>query len=108
MPDVEQMHEELGSMIDAAQDEQDHDSANRTFAEAEHLAHQILEITPNDADACYAIALTWYHRWYPQSERRKCVPWLHRTAELDPDHRWVPLYLGYQFWDDGQYADAWA
>ena len=108
MPDVEQMHDELGSMIDAAQADQDHGSANRTFAAAEQLAHRLIDANANDADACYAIALTWYHRWLPQPDRRKCVPWLRKTAELDPNHPWVPLYLGYQFFDDEQYNDAFA
>ncbi|MCA9029310.1 MAG: hypothetical protein KDA66_00800 [Planctomycetaceae bacterium] len=108
MPNTEQMHEELDGMIEAALDDQDHDSANEAFAKAEQLAHQILELNPRDAEACYAIALTWYHRWLPQPERRNCVGWLRKTAQLNPEHPWVPLYLGYQFWDDGQYAAAFA
>lgn len=108
MPDFEQMHQQLGSMIEDAQADQDHDSANRTFAAAEQLGRQIIDAHPNDAEACYAIALTWYHRWLPQSECRNCVQWFHRTAELAPDHPWGPLYLGYQYFDDEEYDDAFA
>lgn len=102
----EPMHQELWCKIDAALSEESHESANEAFATAERLASQLLASNPNDADVCYAIALTWYHRWLPKNERRTCLQWLEKADELDPQHPWVPLYLGYQHFDDEQYSDA--
>jgi hypothetical protein len=99
------MHERLSDLIWEAQGETDHEAANRIFVDAEHLAHQILELEPNDARATYAVALTWYHRW-PPADRQNCVEWLWKTQQIDADFPWVPLYLGYQFFDTGHYAEA--
>src|SRR5690606_28154138 len=92
-------------LIWEAQSETDHEAANRILVDAEHLAHQLLELEPNDARATYAAALTWYHRW-PPADRQNCVEWLRKTQQIDPDFPWVPLYLGYQFYDTGNYAEA--
>lgn len=99
------MHERLSDLIWDAQGENDHDAANRLFCDAEHLAKQILDIQPNDARATYAVALTWYHRWQP-ADRQNCIEWLQKTEQIDPEFPWVPLYLGYQLFDTGKYADA--
>ena len=99
------MHERLSNLIWDAQGENDHDAANRLFRDAEHLAKQILVMQPNDARATYAVALTWYHRWPPE-DRQNCIEWLRKTEQIDPDFPWVPLYLGYQLFDTGKYADA--
>ena len=105
MPDTSSMHERLSDLIWEAQGETDHEAANRIFVDAEHLAQQILELEPNDARATYAVAITWYHRW-PPADRQNCVEWLWKTQQIDPDFPWVPLYLGYQFFDTGNYAEA--
>ncbi|TWU49022.1 hypothetical protein Poly51_49260 [Rubripirellula tenax] len=99
------MHERLSDLIWEAQGETDHDVANRLFVDAEQLAKQILDLEPNDSRATYAIALTWYHRW-PPADRQNCVEWLRKTEQIDPDFPWVPLYLGYQFFDAGNYTEA--
>ena len=44
-----------------------------------------------NAEHCYAIALTYYHRRGVPEERRQCVEWLQKTAERNPDHPWVAL-----------------
>lgn len=106
MQENKPMYRELWCKIEDAQAEEDHETANVLFASAERIALKLLDSNPNDAEACYAIALTWYHRWLPQKERRNCLQWLHKASELDPEHPWVPLYLGYQFFDDKQYTDA--
>ncbi len=106
MPETESMHKRLSDMIWDAQCETDHDLANRTFADAEQLGKDILVADPQDANACYAIALTWYHRWGSTSERGNCVEWLRKTEAIDPEHPWVPLYLGYQYFDAGKYQVA--
>lgn len=105
MADTSLMHERLSDLIWEAQGEADHEIANRLFVDAEQLAKQILEMEPYDARATYAVALTWYHRW-PPSDRQNCIEWLRRTEQIDPDFPWAPLYLGYQFFDTGNYAEA--
>ena len=85
--------------------ETDHDVANEMFRESDTLAKNILELDPNDVEATYAVALTWYHRWPPES-RENCVEWLLKTEQLDPTFPWVPLYLGYQNFDTENYATA--
>ena len=105
MPDTTSMHERLSDLICEAQAEADHDVANRLFVDAECLAKQILDLEPNDAPATYAVALTWYHRW-PPADRQNCIEWLRKTELIDPDFAWVPLYLGYQFFDTENYIEA--
>ncbi|GAB5406353.1 MAG: hypothetical protein Aurels2KO_45840 [Aureliella sp.] len=75
MSDTESMHERLSCLIWEAQGEDDHEVANRLFCKAERIAKQILDVSPNDAQATYAIALTWYHRW-PPADRGNCIQWL--------------------------------
>jgi hypothetical protein len=99
-------HDRLWRLIDEAQAEPDHDIANRIFRDAEQLGRELHDREPADAEHCYAVALTYYHRWDSPLERRKCIEWLHKTGKLNPVHPWVPLYLGYQFMDDGHYSDA--
>ena len=101
-------HDRLWEMIDDAQAESDHAKANSICCDAEQLARHLHEAEPNDAEHCYAIALTYYHRWGMQHERCKCIDWLRKTEELDPTHPWVPLYLGYQFMDEKRYAESYA
>ena len=103
MSTADSIHDRLFDMIWEAECEDDHELANWTFGKAEQLAHDILKSNPQDDDACYAIALTLYHRHADTSERRACVQWLRKTEQLNPKHRWVPLYLGYQLFDDGEY-----
>lgn len=94
-------------MLEAAQAEDDSDQANRRFSQVEQTAREILESRPDDPDACYAIALSWYHRRLPAEQRRPQVyEWLQRARVLAPDHPWVPLYFGYQSFDDGLYQPA--
>lgn len=104
LPETEQ--DRLWRLIDEAQAESDHDIANRTCRDAEQLGLELHAREPADAEHCYAVALTYYHRWDSPLERRKCVEWLHKTEQLNPAHPWVPLYLGYQFMDDRKYSDA--
>lgn len=106
MSDTEAMHQRLSKLIWDAQGDQDHRLASQKFADAEQLAQEILLLNPRDGNACYAIALTWYHRWLPSAERRQCLEWLRRTEQIDPQHPWVPLYLGYQLFDDGKFQEA--
>ena len=108
MNDIRSQHDRLWKLIDDAQAASDHETANTLFREAEQLARRLHEAESDDAEHCYAIALTYYHRWDSQHERQKCVEWLRKTEKLDPTHPWVPLYLGYQFFDDKQYTDAYA
>lgn len=108
MHDTHAQHNRLWKLIDDAQTESDHARANSIYFDAEQLARHLHEAEPNDAEHCYAIALTYYHRWDTQHERGKCIDWLRKTENLDPTHPWVPLYLGYQFMDDKRYAEAYA
>jgi tetratricopeptide (TPR) repeat protein len=108
MNEIQTQHDRLWKLIDAAQAASDHETANTLFREAEQFAGRLHEVEPDDAEHCYAIALTFYHRWDTQHERQKCVEWLRKTEERDPTHPWVPLYLGYQFFDEKRYADAYA
>lgn len=108
MKDIRTQHDHLWKLIDDAQDALDQETANRLFRDAEQLARCLHEAEPVDAEHCYAIALTYYHRWDTHEERRKCVEWLRKAEERDPTHPWVPLYLGYQFFDDKRYMDAYA
>ena len=108
MNDIRTQHDRLWKLIDDAQAASDHEMANTLFREAEQLARRLYEAEPDDAEHCYAIALTYYHRWDTQHERQKCVQWLRKTEKLDPTHPWVPLYLGYQFFDEKRYTDAYA
>jgi tetratricopeptide (TPR) repeat protein len=106
MPDTEPKHQRLSDMISDALGEPDRDLANQTFENAEQLGKDILVADPQDANACYAIALTWYHRWGSSAERHNCIEWLSKTEAIDPEHPWVPLYLGYQYFDEGQFQVA--
>ncbi|WP_145056853.1 tetratricopeptide repeat protein [Lignipirellula cremea] len=108
MNDIQTQHDRLWKLIDDARGESNHATAKAIFRDAEQLARRLHDAEPDDAEHCYAIALTFYHRWDTQNERSKCIEWLRKTAELDPDHPWVPLYLGYQFMDDKRYEDAYA
>ena len=105
MADLESMHEHLSDLLWNAQGETDHDAANLLFRDAEHLAKHILDLKPDDAGATYAVGLSWYHRW-PPAKRENCIQWLRKTEQIDPDFPWVPLYLGYQSFDSGDYAEA--
>ncbi|EMI19119.1 hypothetical protein RMSM_03952 [Rhodopirellula maiorica SM1] len=106
MSQPDSKHDRLWQLIDEAQAETDHKIANRIFCNAEQLGRELHDREPADAEHCYAIALTYYHRWDSPLERRKCVEWLDKTEQLNPTHPWVPLYLGYQFMDDQRYSDA--
>ncbi len=108
MNNIRSESDRLWELIDEAEDASDHETANSLFREAEQLARRLHEAEPLNAEHCYAIALTYYHRWDTQHERQKCVEWLRKTEERDPTHPWVPLYLGYQFFDDKRYMDAYA
>ena len=96
----------LWRMIEDAQRETDRGRANAIFREAEKLGRELHAVEPFDAEFCYAIALTYYHRRAAPEECRKCFEWLRMTEERAPAHPWVPLFLGYQFFDDAHYARA--
>jgi hypothetical protein len=100
--------EKVFSILDAACDEQDDkERANRLFLEAESLAKRLLENNPSDAELYYGIALSWYHRWAPPEERRGRVhAALMKAQSMAPYHPWIPLFLGYQQFDDGDYRTA--
>lgn len=106
MNDTHAKRDLLWKLIADAQAESDHARANSIFYDAEQLARHLHGAEPNDAEHCYAIALTYYHRWGTPLERGKCIDWLQKTKKLDPTHPWVPLYLGYQFMDEKRYAEA--
>ena len=105
MPDISLMHGRLSDLIWDGMGEADHNEANRLLSDAELLGKVILDLQPNDAQATYAIALSWYHRW-PPSDRQNCVEWLQKTEQIDPSFPWAPLYLGYHAFDTGKYEDA--
>ncbi len=63
MNETHAKHDRLWKMIDDAQAESDHAKANSIHCDAEQLARHLHEAEPNDAEHCYAIALTYYHRW---------------------------------------------
>ncbi len=96
----------LWKLIDDAQSEVDHQTANAIFSEAERLARDLHQLEPHNAEHCYAMALTYYHRRDEPNERSNCIEWLHKTSDLDPSHPWVPLFLGYQFFDEQRYGEA--
>lgn len=106
MPESESEHDSLWNLIDEAKSQPDHMVANAMFLSAEQLGRELHFRAPANAEHCYAIALTYYHRWDSPLERRKCLEWLHKTEQLNPAHPWVPLYLGYQFMDDHRYSEA--
>lgn len=108
MNNIRSGNDRVWELIDEAEDASNHETANSLFREAEQLARRLREAEPVNAEHCYAIALTYYHRWETQHERQKCVEWLRKTEARYPMHPWVPLYLGYQFFDDKRYMDAYA
>ena len=105
MTDIKQMHSHLSDLIWNAQCHDEKQAADNLLIDAERLGKQILELNPKDAEATYAVALTWYHR-SGSPNRRECVSWLLRTEEIDPHFPWVPLYLGYTSFDEADYKAA--
>lgn len=102
--------DELWDAIDAAKFaafDETTERARELFGDAESLALRMLADNPTNAEACYALAIIWYERPLPPDDCREQVyHWLHQTEILEPEHPWVPLYLGYQHYDDGEHSQA--
>jgi hypothetical protein len=106
MTDTKAQPDRVWRLIEAAESESDQEAANILFREAERIAMDLHEVEPDNAAHCYAVALTYYHRWGSVEDRRKCLEWLNKTEDLDPSHPWVPLYRGYQYFDDNRFREA--
>jgi tetratricopeptide (TPR) repeat protein len=106
MTDTTSQRDRVWILIEDARRESDHEAANILFRDAEQIARVLDEIEPDNAEHCYAVALTYYHRSDSPEKCRKCLEWLGKTEELDPSHPWMPLYRGYQYFDEGRFREA--
>ncbi len=96
----------FGDLIEDAQCESDPETANDMLCDAEQIARQLHQIEPDNAEYCYAVALTYYHRRGSQDVHGKCLEWLNKAEELAPAHPWVPLFRGYQYFDENRFLEA--
>lgn len=106
MQQTEKDFEHLCRLLSCARSDPDPMRADELFKEAEVLGRRLHAVEPENAEYCYAIALTYYHRSGTNVEHAACIEWLKKTEERQPGHPWVPLYLGYQYYDDQRYAEA--
>ena len=83
-------------------------SPNLNLDKAEKAAYQLLEMDPyNSLLQQHWSQMSWYDQSLAKkSGRRNCFPWIRIAVKLDGKHNWLPIYIGYMYWNDGEFEDA--